>query len=346
MEAKQMRTIRVGLLFISAAALSACVHGTAIKSDDAQAKSISLVGDKPIEVPGKLGHFDFMNTDAENDRILAAHSGGGNLVLVDLKTGQLMNSIEVGDVQGVAIDAQSGVYILGDADEHKVVFVSAKTLKKLGEVKVSGPVDAVAFNPKKGFAYAGEDDGNRVWVIDVKKHKLVTTIPISGIPEFISYDPKTNRLYQNIKNKDSVAVIDPETNKVEAEWSTAPATGPHGLAINSNSGHLFIAGHNGKLIEIEIGTGKVISQVDIAPGTDQIAFDSSTKTIYCASKGFISAVKETDSGLKALENIPVTKGAHTLSVDPTRHDVWVSYADKSHSYLQKFNTSSETAEKE
>jgi DNA-binding beta-propeller fold protein YncE len=296
-----------------------------------------LVASAPMELTGKVGRFDFMEVDTGSQRLLAAHKGAGTLALIDFKTGKLLPEVTVGQVQGIAVDNLTGTYILGDADEHKIVFVDAKTLKKSGELNVSGPVDAIAFNSKNGMAYADEDDGTHVWVIDVKQQKLVATITIPGVPEVIAYDPKTDRVYQNIKTKDSVVVINPATNKIEAEWPTLPATAPHGLVIDSKMGRVFVAGHNGKLVGIDLKSGKVFAQADIASGTDQIAFDATEHMIYCASKGFISTVKETDSGLEALGDVPDHAGAHTLAVDSKRHHVWISYADKTHSYLQRFS---------
>ncbi len=296
-----------------------------------------LVASVPMALEEKVGRFDFMEVDARNQRLLAAHKGAGSLALIDLKTGKLLPEITVGQVQGIAVDHLTGTYILGDADEHKIVFVDAETLKKSGELIVSGPVDAIAFDPKNGMAYADEDDGTHVWVIDVKQQKLAATVTIPGVPEVIAYDPKTDRVYQNIKTKDSVVVLNPATNKIEAQWSTLPATAPHGLVIDSKMGRALVAGHNGKLVGIDLKSGKVLAQAAIAPGTDQIGFDATENMIYCVSKGFISVVKETASGLEALGDVPDHAGAHTLAVDSLRHHVWISYGDKTHSYLQRFS---------
>ena len=43
-------------------------------------------------------------------------------------------------------------------------------------------------------------------------------------------------------------VIDTATNKVTQTWPTAPATAPHGTAVDAEAGALLIAGGNGKLI--------------------------------------------------------------------------------------------------
>lgn len=277
-----------------------------------------------------------MASDPIHGRILAAHKGAGTLSVLDTKNGKLLSEVPVGHAQGVAIDARSDQYIVGDDDEHKLVFIDATTLKLTGEAKVDGPVDAIEFNSKNGMVYADEDDGKRIWVVDPKSKKVVTTITIPGVPEVIAYDPVTDRLYQNIKDKDSVVVINPTSNQIEATWATAPATGPHGLVIDSESGRALVAGHNGKLVSIDLKSGTAVANAEIASSPDQIAFDSKTKTIYCASKGFISVIRETATGLENLGNVASPAGAHTLAVDSAQRQVWISYADAKHSYLQKF----------
>lgn len=281
--------------------------------DTASARDPILKAGPSISVPGTSGYFDFMEVDPVQDRLLAAHTGGGSLALVDLKTGRLLPALPVRNVQGVAVDPSSGTYILGDAQEHKVVFVNSRTLKVLGELPVSGPVDALAFDSRNGMVYAGEDDGSHVWVIDVKSRKLVATVGISGVPESVVFDSATDRIYQNLKTVDAVEVIDSASQTVSSNWSTLPA--------------------------IDLKSGKVVAHADIAPGTDPISFDPTDKMIYCASRGVISVVRETSAGLESLETVPVHAGTHTLASVPGRHQVWISFGDQKGSSLQKFTVS-------
>lgn len=289
-----------------------------------------------LTLPGPAGKFDFMGTDAAMSRILAAHRGTKTLEIIDLKTGQHLKAIDVGSAQGVAIDAKAHKYFLGNEGEHSIAVVDSQTLLKTTEVKLNGPIDAIAFDEKNKMLYAAEDDGTHVWVVDTTKNKLAGTVTIPGVPEVLEFDSSTNYLYLNIKDKNTVVRIDPKTNKVNATWPSAPATSPHGLAIDSKRGWVYVAGGNGQLVALDIKTGKMISSAEISPGVDQIAFDVEKQTIYGACKGFISVTKVTDAGLTAMTPVPSSKGAHTLAVDPTSHDVWVSFADDTHSYLQKF----------
>ena len=294
-----------------------------------------LTAQKPIAISGGPGNFDWMLIDANSDRVFATHKGTKSVAVVDLKTDTALPSLPVGMAQGVAIDRADNKIFFGDEEEHKVVIVDYKTLKKTGEIAVSGPVDDVLYCAKNGMIYADHDDGTDVWVIDPKTEKIVATVTIPEAPEKLEYDRTSDRIYQNIKSNNTIQVIDPSTNKVEKIFETAPVTGPHGLAIDRKGQRLFTAGSNGKLAVIDIKTGKVTTTIDIPQGVDQIAFDRGNERIYCACKGFIAVVQATSDGAKLLANVPSPKGSHTIAVDQKTHAVWTCYSDGKESYLLK-----------
>lgn len=294
-----------------------------------------LKAQKPIVIPGGPGGFDWMLVDANSDRVFATHKGTKSVAIVDLKTDAALAPVTVGTAQGVAIDRRDNKIFLGDDEEHKVVVLDYTTLKKTGEIAVSGPVDDVIYCAKNGMIYADHDDGTDVWVIDPKTEKIVATVTIPTAPEKMEYDRTSDRIYQNIKSNNTVQVIDPSTNKVEKIFNTTPVVGPHGLAIDRKGQRLFTAGSNGKLAIIDMKTGKVTSTIDIPKGVDQIAFDRGNQRLYCACSGFISVVQTTDDGAKLLANVPSPKGSHTIAVDQKTHAVWTCYSDAKESYLLK-----------
>ena len=301
----------------------------------AEQPKASLVATPAIVIPGGSGKFDWMAVDSKRHRLLAAHRDKGTLEVLDLDTNKLISSVKTGACQGIIAGDNS--YFAGDQAEHKVVVVNADSLKITGEVEVPGEIDALTYDPHNKLVYADHDDGVDVWVVEPEQKKIVTTIKVSGVPEFIEYDEQSDRLYQNIKTANAVQVIDPKTNKIEASWSTAPVESPHGLAIDSKGKRVFSAGSNGTMVAIDMKTGKVKSTVTIAKRVDQIAFDPEKKRIYCACDANISVVDASEEELKLIENVPSHKGAHTLTVDPKTHAVWVSYADQTNSYVQRFD---------
>jgi DNA-binding beta-propeller fold protein YncE len=294
-----------------------------------------LTAHRPIVISGGPGGFDWMLVDADANRVFATHKGTKTVAIVDLNTDKPLSSPIVGTAQGVAVDRKDNKIFLGDDEEHKIIILDYQTLKKTGEVAVTGPVDDVLYCPKNGLVYADHDDGEDVWVINPKTLKIVGAVKIPSAPEKVEYDKATDRIYQNIKSNNTVQVINPNTNTVEKVYATAPATGPHGLAIDSKMQRLYVAGNNGKLVVMDMKTGKVTAEVDIQKGVDQIAFDAGNQRIYCACQGAISVVQATASGAKLLGNVPTPKGSHTIAVDSKTHAVWTCYFDAHDSYLLK-----------
>ena len=131
-------------------------------------------------------------------------------------------------------------------------------------------------------------------------------------------------------------VIDPATNSVTATWSTLPATSPHGQAVDSATGRVFVVGSNGILVAIDMKTGAVIAQAPVTPRVDQIVFDPSTMRVYCASgTGVVSVVQETTAGLAAMADVVVPEHAHTITADPATHNVWIAYGGRQDDFIMQ-----------
>ncbi len=311
------------------AVLTACMASMSALADE------PLTAQKPITISGGPGAFDWMRMDARSHRVFATHKGTKTVAVVDLATGAALPSFPAGTPQGIALDRRDNKIFLGDENEHKIVVVDYTTLQKTAEIPVTGPVDDVLYCSGNHMVYADCDDGTDVWVIDPKTEKIVATVKIPEAPEKLEYDSGTKRIYQNIKSNGTVQVIDPVTNKVEKFIETAPATGPHGLAIDVKRSRVYSAGNNGKLVSIDLNAGKVTASADIEKGVDQIAYDPGNSRIYCACKGAICVLEATDDGIKSLGKVTTPSGSHTIAVDLATHAVWTCYFDKTDSYMLK-----------
>jgi len=296
-----------------------------------------LVAEAAVTVPDSTGGFDFIHIDASRNRLLAAHTAKGALDVFDLADGKLIKQIPTGKAQDVEVDKDGGTYLVSISKEQKIVIIDAEKLEVTGEVKLDGPADAIVFDPKSHELYAGHDDEKNLWVIDPKEKKIVTTITIPEAPEVAIYAADLDLVFQNIKSNATVLAIDPATHQVKDTWSTAPATGPHGLAYNPTTGHLFAAGANQKLAAIDAKTGKPMGSIDIAKGVDEIAFDPDTQRVYCAcSSGKISVAQDSATGLTAIGEVDSPHGARSIAYDGKEHAVWVAYSDDKGSHIQRF----------
>ena len=65
-------------------------------------------------------------------------------------------------------------------------------------------------------------------------------------------------------------------------------------------------------------------------------FDAQKKRVYCASgSSGLSVVEETADGAVTLGTVKTAPGAHTITVDPKTHAVWIAYADKEAAYIRR-----------
>jgi DNA-binding beta-propeller fold protein YncE len=289
-----------------------------------------------IEIPKSSGKFDFLRIDSKRQRLLAAHEKDGTSDFLDMQTHALITRLKLGTAVDTAMDPESNFYYVSVQEGERVAVVDAATLKEVNSIKMAGPTDAIIYEPKNHMVYVTHDDGAEVWVIDPKAAKVVATVAVPGVPEFMVYDESTDRIYLNIKNKDIVAVIDPTANKVIARWPTAPATLPHGLALDTGNHRIFSAGANGKLVVIDTKTGSVTDAVDIVPKVDQIAFGASSGLVYCAGTDRMSVVRTTGGKVQLLGDVTTAATAQNVAVDPATQAVWTTYTDGKSSFAKSW----------
>jgi YVTN family beta-propeller protein len=290
-----------------------------------------------IEISKSAGKFDFLRVDSVRHRLLAAHEKDGTSDFIDLKKRSLLTRVKVGAAVDTAVDGDSSFYYVSVQEGERVAVLDAATLKEVNSINTAGPTDAIIYEPKNRKVYVTHDDGADVWVVDPKMAKVIATITIPGVPEFMEYDQSTDRIYLNIKNKDLVAVIDPSSNKVIAQWPTAPATQPHGLAVDSANHRLFSAGANGKLVAIDTATGSVTGSVDVVPKIDQIAFDATGGLVYCAGTDKMSVVRTSGGQLTLLGDLATAATARNVAIDPATRAVWTTYTDGKSSFARAWS---------
>ncbi|MDB6085428.1 MAG: hypothetical protein JWN43_3309, partial [Gammaproteobacteria bacterium] len=326
-----VKTLMKKLLCLTAS-LTVFSLATAASSDQA----FQLAPGATVEIPQSKGKFDFLRVDSKRRRLLAAHENDGTADYIDLRKNTVIERLKVGGAVDTAVDPDSKFYYVSVQEAKRVAVIDAETLKEVKSIKTGGPTDAIIYEPKNHRVYVTHDDGSNVWVIDPASAKVVASVAIPGVPEYMVYDDKADRIYLNIKTKDVVAVIDPSTNKVIAQWPTAPATLPHGMALDGENHRIFVAGGNGKLVAIDTKSGAPTASTDIVPNVDQIAFDSAGGLVYAAGPDKMSVVSTAGNKLALLGNVTTAATAKNVAVDPDTHAVWTTYTDGKSSFAKSW----------
>ena len=296
-----------------------------------------LTAGAPIPLTGTHGDFDFLRVDTAMNRLLVAHEKNKTFDVFDLKTKKLIKAVPTGTCQDVAIDVKRGKYYVSGNDPGRFVIVDRKTLAVTGELPLPKDTDLVGFNPSTGLVYISNDTAGETWVIDPDAKKVVTTIKYTGSGvEDIVFDPGYKHMYQAVKGSNTISEVDPVTNRVLNQWSLAPDTGPHGIALVPESNALLVA-CQGKLVLLDLSTGKILDRVDIAQKVDEVAYDSSNHLSYSGGKlGKLSVVRVESNKLTSLGDVSDEQGATSVAVDPKTHAVWIIYVKGDQTFVQPF----------
>lgn len=292
---------------------------------------LNLVPAERVYIPSN-GGFDYMAFDASENLVLASHTGAQNLVAFHLNSKEL-TEIPTGEVNGLeVVHAWNRIYAGGGGDV--LCAINEKTLKIEKKVTLAGHGDALAIDTKDHLIFQCHDDNPNLWVFDARNLKLKGEVKISGVPEYIVYVPKTGLIYQNIKDKNEIDVINPHSLKVIKTWSTGPLQTPSGLVYDPEFNVIVCTGRNGIAESFDPESGKMVGSAAITDSIDQSALDPSRHIVYSAGHGNVTAVEINRNGLLAKGSVSVSRGAHTLTVDPNTHDVWICFSEGGHAYIQ------------
>jgi DNA-binding beta-propeller fold protein YncE len=280
-----------------------------------------------ISVPGD-GGYDYLSIDDVNKHLFVSH--GETVNVIDLKTEKVIGSIEnMKGVHGIAVDNAVNRGFITDGRDNSVVVFDLTTFKTIKVIPVTpkGP-DGIMFDPfsKRIFAFCGH--GNAASVIDVNDLKEIGTVDLGGGPEFAVPDGN-GLIYNNLEDKNSLNVIDAVTMKVIRNYPLVPCGGPTGLTYDTKNKLIFTGCRENKgMSVVDVKTGNIISTLPIGAGVDAVAYDPSTKLIFCSNGDSTTTIIKQKSGTDyaVVQTLYTKVRAKTMALDKDTHKIYLSVA--------------------
>jgi DNA-binding beta-propeller fold protein YncE len=292
------------------------------------AAPLQLVADLPL--PGTASRFDYQTLEAEAGRLFISHMGAGQLVVFDVRAGQVIGNLEgFSRVTGVlAVPAEHRAYASA-AGAHAVVVVNDSTFKIVARIPGPSFPDGIAYAPGERRVFVSDESGQRDFAIDARTNRVVAPIELGGEAGNTQYDSASHCVIVAVQTANQLAVIDPATATIVRRITLDQAVRyPHGVYIDAPHRLAFIAGQESATLGVlDLQTLQLRQVLPIGNDPDVLAFDSTLGRLYVAAEsGVVAVFAEQDGSLTQLGWYR-TPWAHTVAVDPGTHRVYLPLAN-------------------
>jgi len=161
-------------------------------------------------------------------------------------------------------------------------------------------------------------------VIDANTGVKRSTIPLGGEAGNTQYDSVSRCILVAVQTRNQLVAIDPVTEKIVQRYDLPGSDHPHGFALDEPDRLAFVTSEdNATLQVVDLRTMRTIETHKVGDGPDVLAWDPDWRRLYVAAEGgVLSAFWLDDTTLKPIGEVRASH-AHTVSVDPRTHRVYL-----------------------
>ena len=305
-----------------------CLGGWVIAADaDRTTQPLEHVAD--VRLPGPASRFDYQSIDTTTDRLYVSHMGAGAMLVVDLRSRTVVGTVgDLPRMTGVCAVPTLGKVYASVPGHHHVAVIDARTLRVVARVGRPGFPDGIAYAPSARKIYVSDESGGSEVVIDGIRDRVVRTIPLGGEAGNTIYDPGTGQILVAVQTRNEIVAIDPGTDRILARHVIPGSSRPHGMTIDPVNRLLFVASEESASLQtIDLETWTVLEHHRVGDDPDVLAFDPPSRRLYVASESGVVSVFMVQNRRLVPDGRVVFPHAHTVSVDPRTHLVYLALQD-------------------
>jgi hypothetical protein len=284
-----------------------------------------------IELPAHAnpGGFDHAAVHSGLARVYVAHTSNDALDIIDGAADRYLHSIPgLTGVAGALVAEDENLMFTSNRGENTVGIMSLDKVGDIAKVPVGVRPNGLAYSPDHHLLLAANVGDPKqagsftVTLVDTQLRVRLADMPVAGRTRWTVYDAQAGVFYVNIADPAQIVVIDAGSPARVARTLPVPAVGPHGLDLDPEHQRLFCACDGQQLVCLDVHTGAILNELDLAGGPDVIFFNAQLRRLYVAigDPGVIE-IYDTQA-MRRVETIPTEAGAHTLAFDPSRNKVY------------------------
>lgn len=294
---------------------------------------------KEIPLSGPANRFDYQSVDPTTGRIYMNHMGAGRTIVFDANRGQVVSEVAgVPRATGVWVVPQHHQVYISAPGNHEVTVIDDRTLRIIGHVGGIRFPDGIAYAPEADKVFVSDESGEADVVIDARTVRKLSTIPLGGEAGNTHYDSVSRCILVAVQTRNELVAIDPRTERIVRRYDLPGSDGPHGFALDEVGRLAFVSSEGNSVLQVvDLRTMKVSQTLRVSGEPDVLAWDPSWRRLYVgAESGALSAFVADAKSLRPLVVIRMAH-AHTVSVDPRTHLVYVPLENvKGHPVLRVF----------
>jgi DNA-binding beta-propeller fold protein YncE len=310
------------LLVVAATLRPPCLAGT----PEAQSGGPRLLKIVDVQLPGQPTRFDYQSLDAQARRLYFSHMGDGELLVLNTETREIVARLPgFPRTTGVLAVPELQKVFVSVPGHHEVAIVDTRTLKVLSRIPDGEFPDGLAFAPEVHRIFVSDERGGKETVIDGRTDTRVGSIDLGGEIGNTQYDSTSRLIFANVQSTGELVAIDPRSNRIAGRHALKGGKGPHGLLIDAPKRLAFAAcEEDSRLLVVDMETFEVKQVLPTGEGPDVLALDAVLERLYVASEsGIVSIFQLHGRALEKLQDLSVAPNAHTISVDPATHEVYL-----------------------
>jgi DNA-binding beta-propeller fold protein YncE len=308
----------------------------------------SLVGDYPLGPASS--RMDYQSLDPIAGRLYVSLFGAGKLLIFDVRRNKVFAQLNgfpkatgvlavpglhrvYASVPGAGLGPSLtvGLGMFGLSSGHgAVAIVDTDSAREIARLPGGVFPDGIAYDIRDNRIFVSDELGSAITVIEASTGSLIARIAAGGEVGNVQYDATSARLYAPIQSRNELGVFDPVGNKRLGAYRLPGCKHPHGLAIAPDTAIGFVAcDENDVLLTVDLRTGNILGHLPLGHDPDVLAMDPISRRLYVAAEsGMLSTFDTTNpASPTSLGDVFVGTNAHSVSVDPTSHQLYFPLAD-------------------
>ena len=284
---------------------------------------MALTLTRSIDLPRHpSGGFDHGDVHLQTGRVFVAHTAMGTIEIIDGERGVHCGTIPgCPEASGVLCAQEEGLVFAAARAGGKVLVIEATSGNVVGEVDVGPKPNGLAWDARRKRLLVADVGDFRARLVDPQARRVVTTAELPGRPRWCVYESRGDRFLVNVREPACVAVVAADT-AAQTRWPVS-AAGPHGLDLDAEHGRALVACDEGRVVALDVETGRELASVAIAGEPDAIWYNPDRSHLYVAI-GHPGVVDVVDTREMAVaQELPTEAGAHTTAFDRTRQLLYV-----------------------